>query len=166
MRLSLQRQQHHLPSSTVTQLARTLFAQFGLPETIVSDNGPSFVSEEFATFLIQNRIKHITSAPYHPATNGLAERAVQIVKKGLKKEIGGTMEDRIAKLLMAYRTTPPSTTGVSPAELLQGRKIRTKLDMVKKPNLNDYVEQKQSQQKNCHDSNRTSGYSIGERVYA
>ena len=95
----------------------------------------------------------------------MAERAVQIVKKGLKKEISGTMEDRIAKLLMAYRTTPQSTTGVSPAELLQGRKIRTKLDMLK-PNLNDYVEQKQPQQKNCHDSNRTSDYSIGERVYA
>ena len=112
---------------------------------------------EFATFLIQNGIKHITSPPYHPTTNGLAERAVQIVKKGLKKEISGTMEDRIAKLLMAYRTTPQSTTGVSPAELLLGRKIRTKLDMLK-PNFNDYVEQ----QKNCHDSNRTSGYSIGE----
>ena len=89
------------------------------------DNGPCFVSKEFETFLSKNCIKHVTSAPFHPATNGLAEHAVQIVKKGLKKEKGGTMASRIAKVLMAYRTTPQSTTGVSPSELLQGRRIHT-----------------------------------------
>ena len=53
--------------------------------------------EEFESFLLKNGIKHITSAPYHPATNGLAERAVQTVKKGLKKERGGSMARRLAK---------------------------------------------------------------------
>ena len=152
-------------SSTVIQLSRTLFSQFGLPEVLVTDNGSCFVSEEFETFLLNNGIKHITSAPYHPATNGLAERAVQIVKKGLKKETVGSMEERLAKLLMAYRTTPQSTTGMTPAELLQGRRIRTRLDMLK-PSLEDHVEQKQSQQKSNHDSNRTTAFMKGERVYA
>ncbi len=92
-------------SSTVIQIARTLFAQFGLPETLVTDNGSCFVSEEFETFLTNNGIKHISSAPYHPATNGLAERAVQIVKKGLKKVTAGTMEERLAEVLMAYKTS-------------------------------------------------------------
>ena len=64
---------------------RTLFTQFGIPETIVTDNGTCFVSAEFETFLEKNGIKHITFALYHPASNGLAERAVQIVKRGLKK---------------------------------------------------------------------------------
>ena len=76
--------------------------QFELPEVIVTDNGPCFMSEEFDTFLVNNSIKYITSAPYHPATNGLEERAVQIVKKGLKKETAGTTETRLAKILMAY----------------------------------------------------------------
>ena len=152
-------------SSTVIQLSRILFSQFGLPEVLVSDNGSCFVSEEFETFLLNNGIKHITSAPYHPATNGLAERAVQIVKKGLKKETVGTMEERLAKVLMAYRTTPQSTTGVTPAELLQGRRIRKRLDMLK-PSLNDHVEQKQSQQKSNHDSYRTAAFVRGEQVYA
>ena len=131
-----------------------MFSQFGLPEVLVTDNGSCFVSEKFETFLLNNGVKHITSAPYHPATNGLAERAVQIVKKGLKKETVGTMEERLAKVLMAYRTTPQSTTGVTPAELLQGRRIRTRLDMLK-PSLEDQVEQKQSRQKSNHDSNQT-----------
>ena len=152
-------------SSTVIHLSRTLFSQFGLPEVLVTDNGSCFVSEEFETFLLSNGVKHITSAPYHPATNGLAERAVQIVKKGLKKETVGTMEERLAKVLMAYRTTPQSTTGVTPAELLQGRRIRTRLDMLK-PSLEEQVEQKQSRQKSNHDSNRTTAFLKGERVYA
>ena len=50
------------------------------------------------------------SAPYHPATNGLAKRAVQIVKKGLKEVTAGTMEERLVEVLMAYRAIPHSTT--------------------------------------------------------
>ena len=115
--------------------------------------------------MLKNGVKHITSAPYHPATNGLVERAVQIVKKGLKKETVGSMEERLAKVLMAYRTTPQSTTGVTPAELLQGRRIRTRLDLLK-PSLEDQVEHRQSQQKSNHDTNRTKTFVKGECVYA
>ena len=115
-------------------------------------------------FLSKNGIKHVTSAPFHPATNGLAERAVQIVKKGLKKEKGGTMASRIAKVLMAYRTTPQSTTGVSSSELLQGRRIRTRLDLLK-PNVTERIEQRQLQQKLSHDSSpRRMYFSKGETV--
>ena len=72
-------------STVVIELLRTSFARFGIPETIVTDNGPCFVSEEIEMYFQMNGIKHITSAPYHPASNGLAERAVQVLKKGLKK---------------------------------------------------------------------------------
>ena len=67
---------HAATSSATIEKLRTSFAQFGLPETIVSDNGTCFVSEEFESFLQANGIKHVTSAPYHPSSNGLAERAV------------------------------------------------------------------------------------------
>ena len=117
-------------SSAVIELSRVLFSQFGIPEVLVTDNGPCFVSEEFEIFLAKNGVKHITSAPYHPATNGLAERAVQTVKRGLKKETQGSMKIRLAKILMAYRSTPQSTTGMSPAQLLLGRHIRTRLDLL------------------------------------
>ena len=92
-------------SATVIELSRTLVAQCGVPEAVVTDNGSCFVSEEFETFLLKNGIKHITSAPYHPSTNGLAERAVQIAKRGLKRE-EGSMMTRMAKVMMAYRVSP------------------------------------------------------------
>ena len=99
-------------SAVVIEELRTLFAQFGIPETIVSDNGTCFVSSEIESFFAVNGVKHLTSAPYHPASNGLAERAVQIVKKGLKKNTRGSMRTRLAQVLFSYRLTPQSTTGV------------------------------------------------------
>ena len=106
------------------------------------------------------------SAPFHPATNGLAECAVQIVKKGLKKVKEGTMANRIARVLMTYRVTPQSTTGTSPAVLLQGRRIRTCLDLLK-ANITGKVEQQQMKQKSSHDrACRSMFFAKGETVYA
>ena len=109
-------------SAVVIEELRTVFAQFSSPDTVVTDSGSCFVSEEFKAFLCKNGVRHVTSAPYHLATNGLAERAVQIVKKGLKKVTEGTIRSRLAQLLFAYRIMPHSTTGVSPSELLLGRR--------------------------------------------
>ena len=82
-----------------------------MPEIIVTDNGTEFVSQEFGEFLRKNGVKHTTSALYHPASNGLAERAVQMVKKGLKKETSGTFSTRLVKVLLTYRITPQSIIG-------------------------------------------------------
>ena len=62
-------------TTTVKTIAvlRHLFSAYGLPEQIVTDNGPQFISEEFRTFLRRNGVKHIRSAPYHPASNGAVE---------------------------------------------------------------------------------------------
>lgn len=72
-------------SSVVMEHLQTSFAQFGILEMVVTDNGPCFVSEDFESFLFANGVEHITVAPDHPASNGLMERAVEILKKGLKK---------------------------------------------------------------------------------
>ena len=101
-------------SSTVEKL-RTLFAQFGLPRTIVSDNGPCFKSEEFKAFLKKNGIQHVTTDPYHHSSDGLAERAVRVVKEGLQKMKRGAISDKLARFLYSYRNTPDSTTVVPPA---------------------------------------------------
>ena len=152
-------------SSSVIEELRTLFAKFGLPETIVTDNGAGFVSLEFETFLRKNGIKHTTSAPYHPASKGLAERAVQIVKRGLKKMTTGSMNNRLAEVLFTYRITPQSTTGVTPAELLLGKRPRTRLDLLK-PHMAERVESKQQEQKAKHDSTaRSRAFQTGDAVF-
>ena len=73
-------------AKTIEQL-RVIFATHGLPRKVVTDNGPSFTSDEFRSFLSYNGITHVTSAPYHPSSNGLAERAVQTVKNGLTDKL-------------------------------------------------------------------------------
>ena len=135
--------------NTITVL-RSLFATHGLPELIVSDNGTVFTSEQFRDFLKKNGIRHITSAPYHPSTNGLAERAVQTFKMSMKKSKPGDITTQLARFLFHYRTTPHSTTGVTPAELLMGRPLRTHIDLVK-PSIASRVHTKQSDQKRNHD---------------
>ena len=153
-------------SAATIRVLRNLIAAHGLPELIFSDNGTSYTSEEFKTFVEGNGIRHRTSAPYHPATNGLAERAVQVVKNGLKKNTKGDFELRLARILYKYRTTPHATTGKSPAELLLGRKLRTHLDLLH-PDLAQRVEEKQNSQKENHDkSDGERHYQEGEMVYA
>jgi len=85
-------------STAVIQCLRTVFAQFGLPATIVTDNGPNFTSLEFKEFLCRNGIAHVTSSPYHPASNGLAECAVKTFKQGMRKIKEGTLSERISKI--------------------------------------------------------------------
>ena len=156
---------HGSTSVVVIDELRTLFAQFGLPETIVTDNGPCFVSAEFETFLARNGIKHLTSAPYHPSSNGLAERAVQLVKRGLKKVTRGSMKSRLAQILFHYRLSPQTTTGVAPSELLLGRRPRSRLDLLK-PHTAERVEKKQSQQKEQHDlRSRERSLEVGAKVF-
>ena len=101
-------------SKTVEKL-RFVFAIHGLPRTIVSDNGPSFTSDEFKKFMQANGIRHITAAPSHPSTNGLAERAVQTVKQSLKQINGNSVEEKLSKFLLTYRITPHTTTGIPPS---------------------------------------------------
>ena len=109
-------------SSPTIEVLRDLFARYGIPEQIVSNNSAQFVSEESQVFVGSNGIRHITSAPYHPATNGLAERAVQTFKQALRSmyQSSKPVKEKLAKFLIAYRNTPHSTTGVSPAQVLLG----------------------------------------------
>lgn len=91
--------------STIEKL-RITFSTHGLQELIVSDNGSVFTSQEFKTFTDKNGIKHVTSSPYHPATNGLVERAVQTFKQGMKKQNEGSAQTKLSRFLFGYRITP------------------------------------------------------------
>ncbi len=149
-------------SSAIVATLRTLFAQFGLPATIVTDNAPNFSSAEFNA---RNGISHLYSPPYHPSSNGLAERAVQSFKQSMKKLKGGSLSDRVAHVLFHSHTTPTSTVGLTPAELLQNRRLRTRLDLLR-PSIATRVVDKQAKQQhnaNLHSKNRE--FKEGEEVY-
>ena len=102
----------------VIKHTKSIFARHGIPELVISDNGPQYSSEAYAQFASEYQFKHMTSSPYHPQGNGEAERAVGTVKGLLKKE----SDPYIA--ILSYRSTPLQN-GFSPAELLMSRKLRT-----------------------------------------
>nr|XP_037273847.1 uncharacterized protein K02A2.6-like [Rhipicephalus microplus] len=78
-----------------------------------------------AKFMRENSIRHVRTAPYHPQSNGLAERAVRTIKEGLKKNKHGTLQEK-SRLRFRYRSTPLES-GKSPAQLLLGFEPRTRL---------------------------------------
>ena len=107
----------------------------------------------------------VASAPYHPATNGLAERAVQTVKDALKKT-SSDIDTRLSRFLFQYRLTPHFSTGQSPAKLLLGRVPRSHLDFLF-PDVADNVKQNQQRQKQNHDQRATERFFVvGDKVYA
>ena len=148
------------------ETTRIIFANHGLPHKVVTDNGPSFTSAEFRDFMTNNGIVHIKSAPYHPATNGLAERAVQTFKKGISRISGGTVQEKISKFLFMYRVTPHSVTGVPLSELLHGRRLRCRLDNWY-PDISQRVGNLQDKQKQTHDkASPQRSFSVGDLVFA
>lgn len=105
-------------TENITQALSQIFARFGAPAIIRSDNGPQFASAQFKAFVKQWGSSHVTSSPYFPQSNGAAERTVQTAKQLIKKS------PNIHKALLAHRDTP-GKEGFTPAELLMGRRLRT-----------------------------------------
>ena len=153
-------------SEKTIETLQMLFARYGVPAQLVSDNGPQLKSDEFEQFLKRNGIKHITSAPYHPATNGLAERCVESFKNGMKSETEvKSLNIKLARFLLAYRNAPHSTTGEPPSQLFLGRRLRTRLDLLK-PDLSIQVNNRQIDQSAAKGGSVTRHFSIGQRVIA
>ncbi|XP_054260456.1 uncharacterized protein K02A2.6-like [Macrosteles quadrilineatus] len=117
-------------SRSTIKVLRSLFATHGVPDTIVSDNGSAFTSQEFRSFNESNGIRHVVVAPYHPSSNGQAERMVQTTKNSLRRILQGDWQKRLAQFLISSHITPNCSTNMSPSELLFGRRIRTILDRV------------------------------------
>lgn len=117
-----------------------MFARHGIPDEVVSDNGPQFGSAEFRTFTQRWEFLHSTSSPGYPQSNGQSERAIQTVKSLLKKAQESQSDPYIA--LLEYRNSPLDGVKLSPAQLLLGRRLRTRLPtsaQLLKPQLFDNV---------------------------
>lgn len=133
----------------------------GIPDVIVSDNGTAFTSEVFKTFAKKNLIRHVTVAPYNPRANGEAERSVQTAKEALKR-MTGNWNVKLARFLLRQHVTPSATTGLSPAELLVGRKLRTCLDKMHP----DLIGEQLNRERETVLPADVKEYNVGDQVYA
>ena len=112
-------------SGHVVTAFKSIFSRHGIPDEVVSDNGPQFSSAEFRTFTQNWEFIHTTSSPGFPQSNGQSERAIQTVKNLFKKAAECQNDPYIA--LMEYRNAPLDGVKLSPAQLLMGRRLKTKL---------------------------------------
>ena len=158
-------------SKSTTAILEQEFAHFGYPHTLVTDNATTFMSQEFQAWCKQRGIVHLTGAPYHPATNGAAERLIQSFKQALRKS-SLPPKEALQEFLMQYRRIP-FASGLSPSELLNGRRIRTKIDTLV-PSIPHLLQGRQSKQaskySNAEDSEVVSKvehhFSLGDPCYA
>ena len=158
-------------SKSTTAILEQEFAHFGYPHTLVTDNATTFMSQEFQAWCKQRGIVHLTGAPYHPATNGAAERLIQSFKQALRKSLLPPKE-ALQEFLMQYRRIP-FASGLSPSELLNGRRIRTKIDTLV-PSIPHLLQGRQSRQASKHSNAEDSEvvskvehhYSLGDPCYA
>lgn len=122
-----------ISSGTIVRSLEEIFGRLGVCETIVSDNGTQFTSSHFANLCATNNIQHLRTAPYHPQSNGQAERFVDSVKRALRKMSpdGKNIAQHLSVFLQTHLSTPNCITKSSPFEMMFGRKMLTRLNAMK-----------------------------------
>ena len=154
-------------SSSTIRALESVFARFGLPVQLFSDNGTTFTSNEFSEFTRRLGIKHIFSSPFHPRSNGEAERMVRTFKCMVKKEDPDSREifSAVSKMLLAYRTTPHNTTGASPFEILFKGCPRTLMHLLHPSSDSRVLANQFSQRDRTIKKKENRSFLIGEKVY-
>nr|XP_041633413.1 uncharacterized protein K02A2.6-like [Drosophila kikkawai] len=152
---------------TINKL-REVFCRYGLVDVLVSDNGRQFTSAEFQTFMKNNNVKHILTAPGHPSTNGQAENFVKTVKKSLyaniKENENCEFDTMLNRFLIDYRNTVHCTTGESPAKLFFGRSLKTRFTFLKPPTVTKQIEAKQNKSISDYKGKRNITFRKGQKV--
>uniref|UniRef100_A0A183C855 RNA-directed DNA polymerase n=1 Tax=Globodera pallida TaxID=36090 RepID=A0A183C855_GLOPA len=153
-------------SATISKL-KSLIARYGIPETVVSDNGTQFRSHQFQQFTKSFGIEHLFSAPYAPQSNGQAERMVDTFKRAFAKIKGeGVSGNVLETFLLTYRTTPAEVLdGKCPAELFLGRKPRIELDLLRPRGIATRKDLRMEAQFNKKHGARFRSYAIDENVF-
>lgn len=161
----------HQSSKEVIKILKKWFCIFGIPEKLESDNGPQYSSQDFRRFANEWNIRHVTSSPKYPKSNGLAERFVQTAKNMLKKCAMDNSDINIA--LLNYRNTPRSDVLGSPNQRLMSRSTRSLIPIHQdhlKPktidNVGENLQLEREKQRFYHDRNTkpSRDLEIGEKV--
>ena len=128
-----------------------IFATFGLPKEVISDNGPPLKSREIKKFMDANGIRHRTITPIWPQANESETFMKSLIKAIRTAHVQKQNWRRLHGFLLNYRATPHTTTNVAPATLMFGRNTRTRLPLVdtkiNKNALHKSVEHRDKQQR-------------------
>lgn len=153
---------------------KSIFISKGYPDQITSNNGPQFASRTYKEYLTSIGVQPRFITPYWPQANGLVERLNQVFLKAFKAAIidGRQWKNSLHPFLFAYRTTPQTTTGKTPAFLLFNREFKTKLPGCKHKDSNmddtrELVAETQIRQKQYADRQRHAQYNTlktGDKV--
>lgn len=150
---------------------RECFSRFGIPEVVVSDNGTQFTGSEFQTFCHRNGIRHVTSAPYKPQSNGAAENSVKTFKVGMSKLMNDQMNKCVSidvamsRHLFYYRSSVHSTTQETPFKLMFGREMKTQFDQLR-PNMLKRVQDRiEDRLRKDNEGRRTNEFEEGDAVW-
>jgi transposase InsO family protein len=113
-------------SQVIVDKTKNHFARHGIPDTVLTDNGPQFIAAHYEQFSREWEFEHITSSPYHSQSNGKAEATVKIAKKIIKKTKSEKKDIHLA--ILDWRNTP-SDSGSSPVQRIMSRRTNTLLPM-------------------------------------
>ena len=160
-------------SQRVITHCKSHFARHGIPDVLITDNGPQFSSDAFRAFTHDYQIKHHTSSPHYPQSNGLAEKAVQTVKNLIKKATDEDADPYLA--LLEFRNTPINDKLGSPVQRLMGRRTKTLIPTteyllspktVKPIIVQEEIKQQRIKQKHYYDKHAKSlkELNIGDNV--
>lgn len=173
-----------MTSKETEEKVKEACARFGLPKTMVSDNGTQFTASNMQKFFKRNGIRHITSPPGHPQSNGLAENAVKTFKNNVKSRLADpqnkdkTLNMIILEFLFSYRTTKHISTQETPAYLMLNRNIRTRMDILREtankdtnkhqeedtPTMQQQQQQKAQERQKKNFGGKERKISIGDKV--
>ena len=118
LRFPVIRKVHHTTVGTITKILKQVFSEYGVPQTVMTDNGPPFSSKKFAAFANQYHFDHIMSSPCYLQSTGFIERMVQTAKQSMRKCAAARHDPSLAMLI--YRATPLTSSIPSPEELFNG----------------------------------------------
>ncbi|XP_028395789.1 uncharacterized protein K02A2.6-like [Dendronephthya gigantea] len=145
----------HCTAKAVVEATKKIFSEQGIPQKVVSDNGPQFSSSLYSAFEKEWNFSHMTSSPHYPQSNGFVERFIQTVKNSFRKAKASGNDPKM--VLLCIRTTPVDSSIPSPGELLFGRKLQGNLP-VRIPNsdhrrdeVHARLVEKQQRQKTYYD---------------
>ncbi|KAM7307593.1 DDE-type integrase/transposase/recombinase [Ixodes scapularis] len=109
----------------------SIVLRHGAPEVLISDRGSSFMAQLTQEILRLSHTSHRRTTAYHPQTNGLTERLNKTIADMISMYVDvehKTWDEVLPYVTFAYNTAVQETTGVTPFQLVHGRKVTTMLD--------------------------------------